>query len=164
MNFGLNCCRLKTSSVVRKSVLKERKKERKKVFRINTNDHCTYLTFENQRLVRKTSVHTNQVDCLYAYVHVYLVYICERLLRIYTHCIHVHSVTGWRRPIGCLKLQLIFRNRATIYKALLQKKTYKDKASYDSTPPCNTSIQCVWSFVQCVYICNGLPYVHEYNV
>ena len=26
--------------------------------------------------------------------------------------------TGWRRPIGCLKLQVIFRKRATNYRAL----------------------------------------------
>jgi len=47
------------------------------------------------------------------------------------------SVTGWRRPIGCLKLQVTFCKRATIHRALLQKMTYKDKASYDSPPPCN---------------------------
>jgi len=44
--------------------------------------------------------------------------------------------TGWRRLIGCLKVQVIFRKRATNYTALLQKMTYEDKASYDSTPPC----------------------------
>ena len=41
--------------------------------------------------------------------------------------------TGWRRTIGCLKF---FRKRATNYRALVQKMTYEDKASYDSTPPC----------------------------
>jgi len=44
--------------------------------------------------------------------------------------------TVWRRPIGCLKLQVIFRKRATNYRALLQKMTYKDKASYGSLLPC----------------------------
>jgi len=44
--------------------------------------------------------------------------------------------TGWRRPIGCLKLQVIFRKRTTNSRALLRKVTYEDKASYDSTPPC----------------------------
>ena len=52
---------------------------------------------------------------------------------LYTN--HSH-VTGWRRPIGCLKLQVIFRKKATDYRALLRKMTYEDKASYDSTPPC----------------------------
>ena len=44
--------------------------------------------------------------------------------------------TGWRRLIGCLKLQVIFRERAINYRALLRKMTNEDKASYDSTPPC----------------------------
>jgi len=44
--------------------------------------------------------------------------------------------TGWRRPIGCPKLQVIFRKRANNYRALLPKMTYKDKASYGSSPPC----------------------------
>jgi len=50
------------------------------------------------------------------------------------HVILVPS-TGWRRLRGCLKLQVIFRKRATNYRALLRKMTYEDKASYDSTPP-----------------------------
>jgi len=45
--------------------------------------------------------------------------------------------TGWQRPSGCLKLQVLFRKRATNYRALLWKMTYEDKASYDSTPPCS---------------------------
>jgi len=50
--------------------------------------------------------------------------------------------TGWRRLIGCLKLQVIFRKRATNYTAILQKMTYDDKASYDVTPPCTISLTC----------------------
>ena len=42
-----------------------------------------------------------------------------------------HDSTGWRRPIGCLKLQVMFRKRATNLRALLRKMTCKDKASYD---------------------------------
>ena len=48
------------------------------------------------------------------------------------------QATRWRRPIGCLKLQVIFRKRAINYWALLRKTTYEDKASYDSTPPSST--------------------------
>ena len=33
--------------------------------------------------------------------------------------------TGWRRRIGCLKLQVIFRKRATNYRVLLRKVTYE---------------------------------------
>ena len=44
--------------------------------------------------------------------------------------------TGWRRLIGSPKLQIIFHKRATKYGALLRKMTYKDKGSYESSPPC----------------------------
>jgi len=33
-------------------------------------------------------------------------------------------------------LQIIFHKRATKYRALLRKMTYKDKGSYESSPPC----------------------------
>ena len=45
--------------------------------------------------------------------------------------------TGWRRPIECLKLQVIFCERATNYRALLRKIILKDKASYASSPLCS---------------------------
>jgi len=57
-------------------------------------------------------------------------------------------IIGWRGPIGCLKLQVIFRKRATNYRALLRKITSKDKASYGSAPPCTY----VSSADSCVYI------------
>jgi len=38
------------------------------------------------------------------------------------------------------KLQIIVNKRATKYRSLLQKMTYKDKGSYESSPPC-TSIE-----------------------
>ena len=52
------------------------------------------------------------------------------------NCI-LHFFTGWRRLRGCLELQIIFRKRATNYRALLQKLTYEDTAPYESSPPCN---------------------------
>ena len=50
------------------------------------------------------------------------------------HC-GIH--TGWRRLIGSRKLQIIFHKRATKYRSLLRKMTYKDKGSYESLPPCS---------------------------
>jgi len=50
----------------------------------------------------------------------------------------IRHTTGWRRPIGCLNLQVIFRKRATNYMVFLKKMTYEDKASYDPTPLCTT--------------------------
>ena len=49
--------------------------------------------------------------------------------------------TGWRRLIGCLKSQVIVCKRATNYRALLQKMTYKDKASYESSPHCTITTE-----------------------
>ena len=46
------------------------------------------------------------------------------------------TCTGWQRCIGCLKFQISFHKRATNYMALLREITYKDKASYASSPPC----------------------------
>ena len=46
---------------------------------------------------------------------------------------------GWRRPTGCLKLQVIFRKEATNYRALLREMTCEDKASYGSSLPCSSS-------------------------
>jgi len=51
--------------------------------------------------------------------------------------------TGWWRPIGWLELRvsfegLIFRIRATEYRALWRKMTCQDKESYRSLPPCMT--------------------------
>ena len=48
--------------------------------------------------------------------------------------------TGWRRLIGCLKLQVSFRKRATNHRALLRKMAYEEKASYDPMPPCRESL------------------------
>jgi len=45
-------------------------------------------------------------------------------------------ITGWQRLIGCLKLQVTFRERDTNDRALLRKMTCEDKASYGSSPPC----------------------------
>jgi len=47
--------------------------------------------------------------------------------------------TGWRRPIGCLKLKVIFCKRATNYRALLRKMICKDQASYVSSPSCTAN-------------------------
>ena len=44
--------------------------------------------------------------------------------------------TGWRRLIGYLKLQVVFRKKATNFRALLKKMPHKDKASYGSSLPC----------------------------
>jgi len=52
--------------------------------------------------------------------------------------------TGCRRLTGSSKLQIIFHKRATKYRSLLRKMTYKDKGSYESSPPCSPNThECV---------------------
>ena len=64
-----------------------------------------------------------------------------------TNMTDMHTMdTGWRRPIGCLKLHVIFRQRATNSRALLRRMTYKDQAFYGSSPPCT----CLVHFVMCL--------------
>ena len=55
-------------------------------------------------------------------------------------------VIGWRRLIGSPKLQIIFHKRATKYRSLLRKMTYKDKGSYESSPLCIIDTWCwqIW--------------------
>jgi len=50
-----------------------------------------------------------------------------------------------------IKLQVIFGNRTTNYRALLRKMTCKSKASYGSSPPCMYRIEFVkgWSNRKC---------------
>jgi len=57
------------------------------------------------------------------------------------HILLSHS-TGWRRLIGSRKLQIIFHKRATKCGALLLKMTYKDKGSYEFSPPCSVFSDC----------------------
>ena len=74
---------------------------------------------------------------MYMYIDIYI-YIHIRIhIYIFLHKLSKSQLaTEWRRLIGCLKLQVILRKRATNYRALLRKMTYRDKASHDSTPPC----------------------------
>jgi len=38
-------------------------------------------------------------------------------------------------------LQIIFHKRATKYRSLLREMTYKDKGSYESSPPCRLRVE-----------------------
>jgi len=50
--------------------------------------------------------------------------------------------TGRRRLKGSPKLQIIFNKRANKYRSLLREMTFKDKGSYESSPPCNRMEYC----------------------
>ena len=86
---------------------------------------------------------------MYVYINIYIyiyTYICIYTY-IYIHiCIYTNiprlplmhtKATGWQRYIGCLKLPVSFRKRATNHRALLRKETQKDKKPYLFLPPCN---------------------------
>jgi len=94
---------------------------------IHTHTHSQRHTLTNMHDSFRTHIH------LYVYINIHT--------KTYTHT-HTHTSlighTGWRGLIGCLKLEVIFRKRATYYRAVLRKTTYEDKAFYDSTPPCIT--------------------------
>ena len=97
--------------------------------------------------------------CMYIYAHMYSIYtgvsayvhsiyMCTCVCGHISHQTLIH--TGWRRLIGSPKLQIIFHKRATRYRALLLKMTYKDKGSYESSPPCTIHVCqvyipiCIW--------------------
>jgi len=66
----------------------------------------------------------------------------------FTHKSVTHkSDTGWWRLIGSPKLQIIFHKRAAKYKSLLRKMTYKDKGSYESSPPCTCGVTDTYEWV-----------------
>jgi len=98
-------------------------------------------------------------------------YMCIHMCT-YTHThsqihirLHLHaytyiqiSVKGWRRLIGSPKLRIIFHKRAIKYRSLLRKMTYKDKESYESSPPCMTRV--LWKSRRHTYT---YTYVYTYT-
>ena len=92
---------------------------------------------------------------------------------MWSPCTHVCNIymygygAEWRRLIGCLKLQVIPPEKATNYRALVRKMTYKDKVSYESSPPCMFSVKLLHT---CAYVCICMlvsvwsPRTHVYNI
>jgi len=81
--------------------------------------------------------------CRLCFAHIFYSFDCVTRTCILLGCLTF--VTGWRRPIGCLKLQVIFRERASNYRALSRKMICKDKASYGSSPPCIICVSCIYT-------------------
>jgi len=89
----------------------------------------------------QTSCHTSE----WVMSHIWMSHVTHLNEPCHTCKIHkADTVTGWRRPIKCLKLQVICRKRAINYRALLQKTTQKDKASYGSSPLFNAANIGIW--------------------
>jgi len=72
-------------------------------------------------------------------------YTCVAWLLLTSEVPHLYiwqnAPTGWQKCIGCLELQVSFRNRTTNCRALLRKITCKDKASDASSPPCTRLVR-----------------------
>jgi len=75
---------------------------------------------------------------LHIYIYIYMAFILVTVARDSGSPYTPTYDTGWRECIGCLKMQVFFCKRATNFRVLLRKMTYKDKASYVVTPPCST--------------------------
>jgi len=73
--------------------------------------------------------------------------------------------TEWQRLIGSPKLQIIFHKRATQYRSLLWRMTYKNKGSYESSPPCtlhtNVNTQFVIHMIHTnvLYLCMHIHHI-----
>jgi len=97
----------------------------------------------------------------------YIIIVCTPSSAIYV-CIllKLHVSIGCRRLIGSPKLQIIFHKTATKYTSLLWKMTYKDKGSYESSPPCSKCVYipsiCVYMPSMCVYIPSICVYIRVY--
>ena len=103
----------------------------------STQNKIIYIYITHYIEVNNSVLHVYDI-CHIHVTHVILFHVHDMCHIHVTHIItfYVYDSTEWRRLIGCLKLQVIFRKRATNSRALLRKMTYEDKASCDSTPPC----------------------------
>ena len=78
-------------------------------------------------------------------------------------CVEVNmyeSLIGWRRLIGCLKLQIIFAKEPLITGLFCEKMIYEDKASYVCTPPCTNDYSL--QFLRLSVIMKPKPFLEAY--
>jgi len=65
---------------------------------------------------------------------IFVTWLSHSCHRTYSYTWHDSFIrTGWRRCIGCLKLQVSFQKRVSTYRALLREMTYEDMASFVSS-------------------------------
>ena len=107
-------------------------------------------------------VYIHAVECVYMYVYVGKIQFQMQLLHCFSESSnksnhhHISTLSSdRRRPIRCLRLQVIFRKRTTNYRALLREMIYEDKASYDSSPPCTRYKSSCRQYNLCKDICLG---------
>jgi len=103
--------------------------------------------------VYDVTVHGQGLVCTFLLFHKFIGLFC-RILSLLYGCFakEIYNFiqwicTGWRRFIGPPKLQIIFQQRATKYRSSLQRMTYKDKGSYEFSPPCMLSMHMFTEYV-----------------
>jgi len=107
----------------------------------HTHTHSIILSLlEMWPLVTHTHTHTHTHVDRQTDTNIALHFHCSRcrplsLTHTLTHT-RTYAHTGWRRLKGSPKLQIIFHKRATKYRSILRKMAYKNKGSYESSPPC----------------------------
>ena len=71
--------------------------------------------------------------------------------------------TGWRRPMGYLNWQVIFRKRATNYRALLLKMTYEDRHPMDVRHPVYINVPTHCNTLQHAATHRNIKLIREYG-
>ena len=134
---------------------------------IYSNTHTGWRRHKYSWIYIYIQTHIQGGEKIYTHVYIYIYKHTYRVANTYIHMyiyIYTNTHTGWRRPIGCLKLQVISRKRASNYRPLLRKMTCKDKASCDSKPPC-TYKACLLHRHLCCVVCryhSTNPYAYVY--
>jgi len=96
---------------------------------------------------RHTHIHAYTYSRIHIFTHTNIHAYTYSRIHIFTRTLSEIPDTGWRRLIGCLKLQVLFGKRATNCRALL-RMTCKDKASCRSSPRCTSwwyTCTCAWA-------------------
>jgi len=166
---AVSCSVLQNTNMMRKNKRRGKSKTKK----MNKKNDCIFRIEFHPPCHMNESCHTSDRNCVThmnesRHTYIWMSHVTHILESCHTYINQHHSRlvcntqhkrnedTGWRRLIGCLKLQVIFRKRATYYRALLRNMTYEDKASYDSTPPCILRVQ--WYRVAKTH---RIPYLHR---
>ena len=148
----------------------------------NVYIHCTQQMHFHITVLQCVYITCNKYMCIYHIQHMQLKqshWVDAHVYTLHTHihcaCTHIHAdllcapaykSTGMWRLLGCLNLQVIFRERAINYRALLRKITCKDTAS----PPCITKHTLTCIDVSCVHLfayrnvaCMCITRIHTYT-
>jgi len=102
------------------------------------------------------SIHILMMKYTSVYIQIQQVLLCMCTVKIR---VNIHTSpslcsksTGWRRPTGCHKLQVIFGKRANNYRALLWKMTYKERLPVTLRHPVVEHTHCI--YITALYLYN----------